>query len=104
MYLYFTLFRIYRIVHHSRCCWWFIRQAPESYDLWNASSIVEACLVAKFDRLPPGIADTLKSNPTFVEEDGPMRKVVLAASPLTKEELLTSSPGAVELAMKASVQ
>lgn len=57
--------------------------------------------MAKFDRLPPGVADILKSNATFVEEDGPMREAVLAASPLTKEDLLRNSPGAIELAMKA---
>lgn len=56
--------------------------------------------MAKLDRLPPGVADALKKNPTFVEEDGPMREAVLAASPLTKEELLKNSPGAVEIATK----
>lgn len=57
----------------------------------------------KFDRLPPGVAGVLKSNATFVDEEGPMREAVLAASPLTKEELLKSSPGAVELAAKVGV-
>eukprot|EP00903_Cladosiphon_okamuranus_P015361 g14187.t1 len=77
-----------------------VADAPESYDLWKTSSIVEACLVKKFDRLPPGVAGVLKSNATFVDEEGPMREAVLAASPLTKEELLKSSPGAVDLATK----
>lgn len=56
--------------------------------------------MAKFDRLPPGVADALKKNATFVEEEGPMREAVLAASPLTKQELLRDSPGAEEIAMK----
>lgn len=54
----------------------------------------------KFDRLPPGVAGVLKSNATFVGEEGPMREAVLAASPLTKVELLKSSAGAAELATK----
>ncbi|CAN0161859.1 unnamed protein product [Ectocarpus sp. 12 AP-2014] len=78
-----------------------VADAPESYDLWQASEIIETCLVAKFDRLPPGVADVLKKNPTFVEEEGPMREAVLAASPLTKQELLRDSPGAEDIAMKA---
>ncbi|CAM9228251.1 unnamed protein product [Ectocarpus sp. 13 AM-2016] len=78
-----------------------VADAPESYDLWQASEIVETCLVAKFDRLPPGVADALKKNPTFVEEEGPMREAVLAASPLTKQELLRNSPGAEDIATKA---
>lgn len=57
----------------------------------------------KFDRLPPGVAGVLKSNATFVDDEGPMREAVLAASPLTKQELLKSSPGAVELATKVRV-
>lgn len=56
--------------------------------------------MAKFERLPPGIADALKKNATFVEDAGPMREAVLAASPPTKEELLRDSPGAVEIAKK----
>ncbi|CBN77908.1 Hypothetical leucine rich repeat protein [Ectocarpus siliculosus] len=78
-----------------------VADAPESYDLWQASEIVETCLVAKFDRLPPGVADALKKNPTFIEEEGPMREAVLAASPLTKQELLRNSPGADDIAIKA---
>lgn len=70
--------------------------------MWKASSIVEACLVAKFDRLPAGVADVLKKNATFVEEDGPMREAVLAASPLTKSELMEINPGVIEMATKAS--
>eukprot|EP00752_Nemacystus_decipiens_P017479 g15671.t1 len=77
-----------------------VADAPERYDLWKTSGIVEACLVKKFDLLPPGVAAVLKRNATFVDEEGPMREAVLAASPLTKEELLKSSPGAVELAKK----
>lgn len=72
--------------------------------MWKTSPIVEACLVKKFDRLPPGVAAALKTNATFVDEDGPMREAVLAASPLTKEELLKSSPGAVGLATKVCMQ
>lgn len=83
---------------YVRTC--FHSQAPESYDLWQASEIVETCLVAKFDRLPPGVADALKKNPTFIEEEGPMREAVLAASPLTKQELLRNSPGAEDIAVK----
>lgn len=56
--------------------------------------------MAKLDRLPPGVADALKKNPTFVEEEGPMREAVFAASPLTKEELLKYSPEAMALATK----
>ncbi|CAM9704506.1 unnamed protein product, partial [Ectocarpus fasciculatus] len=78
-----------------------VADAPESYDLWQASAIMEACLVAKFDRLPPGVADALKKNATFIEDEGPMREAVLAASPLTKQELLRNTPGAEEIAIKA---
>lgn len=59
-------------------------------------------MLEKFDRLPDGMAQGLKGNETFVGEDGPMREAVLAAAPLTKTELLKNSPGAVQVAMKAS--
>lgn len=78
------------------------RKAPETYDLRKVSASVEASMVAKFDRLPPGVADALKKNNTFVGDGGPMRDAVFTASPPTKEELLQDSPGAVEIAVKVS--
>lgn len=76
-------------------------QAPESYDLWKVSAIVEASLVKKFHHLPPGVAQVLKGNASFIEEDGPMREMVLAASPLTKGELIENSgKGVAQLALK----
>eukprot|EP00904_Undaria_pinnatifida_P003711 jgi/Undpi1/13340/HiC_scaffold_8.g02999.m1 len=78
-----------------------VAAAPESYNLWKASSIVEACLVAKLSYLPEGVARSLKENATFVEEEGPMRQAVLAVCPPTKAELIKSNQGALDAAMKA---
>lgn len=55
------------------------------------SSIVEEALIAKFDRLPEGVAAVLKGNPSFVDEDGPMRNKIFTAAPMTKRELLRGS-------------
>lgn len=55
----------------------------------KASSIVEESLVAKFKLFPKDVVESLKSNPSFVDEEGPVRDAVLtAAAPLTKAELL----------------
>lgn len=70
----------------------FFQQDPASYDFRQATFIVEASLVAKFERLPDGVAQVLKSNATFMQDGGPMRETILADCPLTKAELLSGSP------------
>lgn len=61
---------------------------------------MEASLLAKFDRLPPGVAQALKGNPTFMDEDGPMREAVLRACPLSKSEMLERMPEETRAAIK----
>ncbi|CAM9195697.1 unnamed protein product [Ascophyllum nodosum] len=70
-----------------------VAQDPESYDLGKVSSIVRETLVTKFGLLPEGVAQVLKGNRSFVDEDGPIRDAVFSAAPPTKAELMRNSAG-----------
>lgn len=61
---------------------------------------METSILAKFDRLPPGVAQRLKGNPTFMDEDSQIREAVLRACPLTKSEMLENLPDAARAAIK----